>query len=248
MKSILSQEGDNRTKLVHVDRSAFVPKRTWVSIWNFVTALFLFVWICAMVWGGVLFISAQEHLAWNVFWGTAAGGFGVFFVLILKDVKSQPQDARQRILGKEALQHKRFDYRRGEVVDAKHEASCIDAIGWIVSFLLGNTSGVALARPRVEELERLAEQYAILSATELLRLDARPPVLYLRSFAAEATLKTRTGRTFAAMPRSAIQISPRLALGTALLLLSVVHSEQRFGSADCRRVFFNLTYQCAQFV
>ena len=33
-------------------------------------------------------------------------------------------------------------------------------------------------------------------------------------------LKTRTGRTFAATPRSAIQISPRLALVTALLLLA----------------------------
>ena len=63
-----------------------------------------------------------------------------------------------------------------------------------------------------------------------------------------ATLKTRTGRTFAAKPRSAIQISPRLALGTALVLLSVVHSEQRFRSADCRSVFFNPIYQCAQFV
>ena len=30
--------------------------------------------------------------------------------------------------------------------------------------------------------------------------------------------------------------------------VSVVHSEQRFRSADCRSVFFNPTYQCAQFV
>jgi hypothetical protein len=43
-------------------------------------------------------------------------------------------------------------------------------------------------------------------------------------------------------------MSPRLAFGTALLLLSVVHSEQRFGTADRGSVFFDPVYQCAQFV
>jgi hypothetical protein len=36
-----------------------------------------------------------------------------------------------------------------------------------------------------------------------------------------------------------VQISPCLALGTALVLFSVVRSEQRFRSVDCRSVFFN---------
>lgn len=115
------------------------------------------------------------------------------FLLASMVASGEPKDARQTILNNDTLniraraETERFDFERTDSISANKKARFTECIAWTISLLVGNAGAYNLARGRVQGLQTLAKQYAILSATELQQRDARPPVIYLRSFADEQT-------------------------------------------------------------
>ena len=135
-------------------------------------------------------VLGNSEFGWGLI-GVAIGSaiLALAFVIFMPHTDS-PNDARRRIFARKQAGQQgaeaHLDFGRLQAAEAIGNARLAEIGGWVFCVLAGNTTGVALATSRSDKLRKLAEQYAILSASEWRHSDPRPPVVYHRSFGDES--------------------------------------------------------------